>query len=146
MTVCSKCGCELTFDNWDKYSWAHQRNGKTYICVECYRAYQRNWERTSPKAEQRRKKHRQYALANYIGYSGYNGGFRGYLKVNGKRPYTSNCEICGKNTKVVYHHWDDNDYSKGLWLCLRCHNVAEGVEQGIDQKYIELKRQMGGEI
>jgi hypothetical protein len=37
---------------------------------------------------------------------------------------------------------ENSDYSKGLWLCGYCHNVAEGVEDGRAQKYLELKKQI----
>jgi len=136
--VCRRCGKPLTSENYGKY--AVQRKTRWRMCNSCYLTWYRNWERTSPAAAKRRERHKDYARANYIGYS--NPAKRRYIKVENKRPYSSNCELCGKKTKTVYHHWDDKDYSKGLWLCLRCHNVAEGVEQGVDQKYLDLKKKI----
>lgn len=44
-----------------------------------------------------------------------------------KRHYPSDCkcEICGveRIRKLNYHHWDDSDFSKGIWVCQSCHNV-----------------------
>ena len=46
-----------------------------------------------------------------------------------KRSYSETCEICGKNTHLVYHHWDDNNYSKGIWVCVRCHLIIEIMDK-----------------
>ena len=61
-------------------------------------------------------------------------------KVN-KRPRPSECELCGsKAPRLAWHHWDDADLNKGLWLCFRCHMFAEGVDGGCGlEKYKELK-------
>jgi len=46
-----------------------------------------------------------------------------------KRGYSEICEICGRGGLLVYHHWDDSDLNKGLWLCYRCHLIAEMVDK-----------------
>lgn len=70
-----------------------------------------------------------------------------FIYTPNKRPRTSHCELCGrastregKQIKLDYHHWDGADYSKGLWLCYRCHAVAEAADDGTTtMQYLELK-------
>lgn len=64
-----------------------------------------------------------------------------------KRPYVGYCEICGReNTRFHYHHWDGDNPSKGVWLCLTCHRIAEITDIGdITErvaKYLEIKSQI----
>ena len=57
----------------------------------------------------------------------------GHVRLRGnKRPYPldERCELCRRKknlrrkglTRLAYHHWDDSDLSKGIWLCGKCHN------------------------
>lgn len=53
-----------------------------------------------------------------------------------KRPYPKGCEWCllfastpPKPVRLVYHHWDDKLPSLGLWLCHRCHHIAELMDK-----------------
>jgi len=47
--------------------------------------------------------------------------------VEGKRQYPLDnlCEICRveREKGLVYHHWDDDDFSCGIWVCKSCHNA-----------------------
>ncbi len=56
-------------------------------------------------------------------------------------PVNHDCEICSRVVKrLVYHHWDDEHPYKGLWVCMRCHMMAECADDGIYSiKYLELK-------
>jgi len=50
-----------------------------------------------------------------------------------KRPFPKDgkCEFCRislDDTYYGYHHWDDNDLSKGLYLCNPCHLRANVYE------------------
>ena len=60
-----------------------------------------------------------------------------------KREWTNHCELCGKiNKRSHYHHWDDNNLSKGIWICTRCHRMVEAYEHGdftYLKKYLKLK-------
>jgi hypothetical protein len=64
--ICRRCGEPLTKENYGKY--AVQRRTHWRICNNCFLEWYRNWERTSPAAA-RREHHKNYARANYIGYS-----------------------------------------------------------------------------
>lgn len=64
-----------------------------------------------------------------------------------KRPNLGHCELCDYKTHLVYHHWDDNNRSKGIWVCQtnKCHNLAEVVDRLdngslLPDKYINLKQ------
>jgi len=60
----------------------------------------------------------------------------------GKRRYPENsqCEVCGLESKrLAYHHWDDKDFRKGLWLCYPCHKMAECYDKGRSVVYGRLK-------
>jgi len=60
-----------------------------------------------------------------------------------KRPYPENgCELCNKVAKLHYHHYDDSNLMKGIWLCPSCHIFVERLEQneGILERYYQLKK------
>lgn len=63
------------------------------------------------------------------------------LHLPNKRHHPGYCELCGNdNTRLGYHHWDDSCPSKGLWLCHKCHMLAEATDGGISSdKYLRLK-------
>lgn len=60
-----------------------------------------------------------------------------------KRDYLGYCELCGvENVRLSYHHWDDNNPSKGIWMCYHCHNMITAYEKGklkYLKEYIKLK-------
>lgn len=60
-----------------------------------------------------------------------------------KRKYTNACELCGKgNRRLLYHHWDEKDLNKGMWICLHCHYKAEWAEKGGYAEYQLLKQRI----
>lgn len=66
-----------------------------------------------------------------------------------KRPHTLICEICGHLFKMTgYHHWDDNNPSKGVWICNPCHKIVEMVDAGEImsriRRYVLLKLEIEG--
>lgn len=65
-----------------------------------------------------------------------------------KRGYPKNnkCELCEREKRLVYHHWDDTQLKKGsfimgLWLCNRCHQLSEALDNDkkLGNKYLKLK-------
>ena len=56
------------------------------------------------------------------------------------------CQICGKLKPSSYHHWDDEHPERGLWLCAHCHRVADRVELGYHERYLELKKTFDGSV
>ena len=62
-----------------------------------------------------------------------------------KRPHPGYCELCAVgNVKLNYHHWDNSDYNKGIWVCYKCHILVEMIDSGLSikeliERYGELK-------
>lgn len=69
-----------------------------------------------------------------------------------KRPYPPNqlCEFCGNiSLHLSYHHWDPADLNVGLWLCAKCHRIAEVFDltgiPSLQFKYSALKKRAKSE-
>ncbi|GAI02239.1 unnamed protein product, partial [marine sediment metagenome] len=55
----------------------------------------------------------------------------GYFFGLHKRLKPNHCELCGNSkAHLVYHHWDDSNKSKGIWVCNKnkCHELTEAVD------------------
>lgn len=72
-----------------------------------------------------------------------------YLHINGKcitckkRIYTEKCELCGyKGIQLQYHHWNNLDTTKGIWICVICHSFINRLERGLDKVYFKLKKRI----
>jgi hypothetical protein len=149
MLTCNKCGVELTDENWLSYVKAKH----DYQCRPCYlkqrkeyyhthKAEQRSRERKNRAnpiyAEKERKRLREYSRKHILRQWTKEGKLT-KVKCN-KRPWTQICEVCGSELGLrAYHHWDDNHYDNGMWLCRYCHIFAENVDRGLVQKYLDLK-------
>lgn len=82
---------------------------------------------------------REYYRKNYIGTDSKSKP----IWAPNKRPRPDVCELCGAAGKLDYHHWNEEDLSKGLWLCWKCHGLAEGTDAGASSdKYLELRQQI----
>ena len=78
------------------------------------------------------------------------------LRVNGKvikvrkRKFAGKCELCGIliNLYPRWHHWNDKHPELGMWLCGKCHWLADSIEYDLDNKlrnkYFQLKGGLGG--
>lgn len=139
--ICRKCGVALTDDNWPEYL----RRMHSLRCVDCRReqvnANQRNWYKT-PKGQAKKQRRRQETLGSRKGAE------RSFIRIEGKREYPDPaiCEMCQEpKTRLVYHHWNDADYSQGLWVCQGCHNVAHTWEDKRPRmaRYRALKQMVG---
>ncbi len=71
------------------------------------------------------------------------------IKHLNKRPHTDVCELCGavRKKKHYYHHWDKNSPSLGMWICFKCHRLAEFIDNNPDfqeviAKYLLLKSKL----
>jgi len=117
------------------------------------REYMRNW--TAKNRKDVNEYHRNYAH-NYILRT----NSKIYV-VKNKRQRPAVCEICNiPHNHLSYHHWDDEDLSKGIWLCRFCHPIAEVLDcikapcledslvadhtraKTLAQKYITLKAEI----
>lgn len=128
---CRKCGRRCRF--------RHYTRG--HICPECWRAYYRAWSKT-PAGRAHMRRHTKWVRANYLGVR-LEDGRHGYIRIEGKRSHPGSCEMCQRSDRrLAYHHWDNEDFTKGLWLCLPCHNIAEAVEKGIAERYMKRKTEV----
>lgn len=83
---------------------------------------------------------REYASEHYVGT--YIDGKYIKLQAPYKRQKPKGCEICHKVTQLSYHHWDDSDPSKGIWVCHQHHQLAEALDKDpqVWLAYANLKR------
>lgn len=68
------------------------------------------------------------------------------IRIHGvRREKPNTCELCDSNVKLVYHHWDNSELERGVWVCHDCHVICElsdgyhGNRRDLQSKYIELK-------
>ena len=70
-----------------------------------------------------------------------------WIRVPGKRPKLSACELCGEpNDDLSYHHWTNRNLLLGMWLCRVCHSIVKHVESGLVDKYLQLKDKITKEV
>lgn len=148
---CNICNTVLILnENFTEYI----RKSRGYICKKCFNIKQR--ERYQRQKDIRRKYSKQYYLNNkenilsqnkkrwrekYITTTDDNGCAKLIITKKREHPENDCCELCNKSyKKLVYHHWDDSDPSKGLWLCGYCHLIAEKLDINIHDKYFNLKQ------
>jgi len=150
-TICN-CGVKLIGSN--------QYKGTIGVCKCCFKkgvkkyylknivkmkASMRNWydnhkEKILQKDKERYLIDRQYSLVTTK-----NGK---KIKIIGKKrsyPVDQRCELCNQiKIRLLYHHWDDKDLSKGIYLCMHCHGLAEAIDKqiGLEQKYLNIKKNL----
>lgn len=106
---CTKCKVKLTNENWlpSNQKSGHQR------CASCER------KRAKARTQQLRDYRRKYIVRS---------ADNKYLKGK-KRAWTPICELCKKRPRLLgYHHWNDDDLSRGVWICPPCHVKVEAVD------------------
>lgn len=147
---CRDCQAPLTTDNWYK---CDAKSG-SHICKKCrlvdsYRWRTQNRDRYNSKRREWRQKNltrvrlheqereRKHRLRLWNGKSIY-GDKRDY-------PKDECCELCGRRSKMLgYHHYDDSDLQKGIWICSWCHGFAERFDDGYTARYLALREKACG--
>jgi endogenous inhibitor of DNA gyrase (YacG/DUF329 family)/transcription elongation factor Elf1 len=134
---CANCGVLLGKDNWYKTSKKH----RIFVCKKCHDVRVNKWEHVHMK--ETRIMTRNWCRKNLT--TTWRKG-KQIVLVGKKRDYPKNskCELCKNTVKknLAYHHWDDKNVSKGLWLCFKCHMFAEVIDKlgiGIVNVYHLLK-------
>lgn len=110
-----------------------QRNGaKKYqhYCKPCHAEYNSQWYKNN--GERAAANHRAVYRRTTLTTS--DRVIRGLHK----RPYTNYCEICKvwREKGLHYHHWDDHNPSRGIWVCAYCHRLLEFHENGLIDWYL----------
>lgn len=135
--MCRSCGVVLRQGE----NWYGRGTSRGRMCHPCFRDYQRRWKQT-PTGRASVRRHTHWVRQNYLGQVV--DGKKVYIRVVGKRAHPGTCEVCGRaDRRLAYHHWDDANYSLGLWLCGACHNIAEAVDDGLHKKYLDAKAVIG---
>jgi rubrerythrin len=152
---CKDCNVELIAgENWP---FCHQRK-KFYVCRNCenkrtseeYHNRPELRERILTRTKKYQKAHpevgRKAAMAYHRRHSLTTDGITYYGL--SKRPHPKFCEVCGNPyiKRLGYHHWDDNDKNKGVWVCRKCHYIIEQVDnrrgKSIIPLYLKVKAQI----
>jgi len=141
----------------DKKKWGKEYYKKGKEKMDKYR---KEWsERNPEKIKSYKKKSRQKRLENGKELAYTRRARLGTYK-NGKRilfygiqkrdfPKDNLCELCQekpiRKSKLAYHHWDDDDFKKGLWICWECHMIVTVKERNKDidkifVKYLKIKQ------
>lgn len=122
---CAKCGKMKDVSEFSK-----QKATKDELqswCKECILNYQKAWRIRNKKSI--KKSNRKWHQKNTV-----TTGPRTIKGKKRKRPKDGICELCDKKCdkekKILgYHHWDDDDMLKGIWLCYKCHMLIEHEEE-----------------
>lgn len=127
-----------------KYNLTHRKQIKKYnnfyhLTHEKQIKEQQQFYRLINK-EQRLEWHRNHILDS----SKLNNGKK-WIKCNKRNyPLDNACQLCGKtNTKLFYHHWDNEHLEFGIWICNKCHWITEGLDlpnyEQLKNKYLNFK-------
>lgn len=126
-----------------KKKWLKEHPGYSKNYAKKY--YREHKEEEKERKRKWREGHKEYAYEYYRKY--YRECMLNGKRIPGlkKRKWTGYCEVCGReNIQLDYHHWDNNNLSKGLWVCVNpCHLLCELVDKGnlsLAQVYLKLKR------
>ncbi len=165
-TSCRICGSSLTIENqYEAYRKLERNECKPcsrtrarewgHIHKEQRAIKNAEWRKKNlPQISQNNKEKWQQLKSDPVKLETYYKKMRDYIRNNrlnnkdGNRgvthkrhyPFDEKCEVCGRGQRRLgYHHWDDNDYSKGIWVCIPCHNLAEGFDAGRVGIYANMK-------
>lgn len=138
-------------------------NKKSYLKHKDKRAeyrkayYLSHREQTAKKCKEWREKNKEHFKKCQIEWTKKNRDYlRNYHRNNWltiddkcvrvkKRTWTGYCELCGKEkvSRLYYHHWDDKNPDRGIWVCFSCHQICETTDKGLlhlAQRYLKFKR------
>lgn len=122
---CAKCG--KLKDNSEFNKQKATKDGLQSWCKECAFENYKKWREKHRKRH--RKLKRKWQRANQTETTG-----RTLYGKKRKRPKGGTCELCNKECdkegkRLYYHHWDDNNMLKGIWVCYKCHTLIENEEE-----------------
>lgn len=102
------------------------------------RLHLRKWRKEHPEAVVAQRKRASAQKKPFRLKTTIDGVYKEYI-VQGKRPQARSCELCGRKSRLHYHHWDNTNFARGLWVCPPCHQVVERMETGFAAHYQHLK-------
>lgn len=130
------CTCRQTLPLSEFYRETKSPDGVRRQCKKCHiKTNQKYIERNRDLVRIKRRDYmRKYRI----------GGPNGYVRVKNKRDYPNDekCEVCKEKVHLVYHHWDNSNFAKGMWICTKCHVAAHWLEKYTSNIYYDLKRHL----
>ena len=128
------CRCHKIFPLSQFTNHRQKPDGKFPYCKKCH--IKANKEYNTRNRERIRIRQRDYMRQYRIGQSG-----KDIRNVKNKRKYPENnkCELCHQAARLVYHHWDNSDFSKGMWICTKCHVASHWLETHCPYDFYKLK-------
>lgn len=131
--------CKETFEATTSNFFRDKRTacGLSRNCKKCHTIRSREWGKQNP--ERLKERTRNYMRKHRIGQNG-----KDIRRIKNKRSYPIDkcCEICKEQVRLIYHHWDNSDFSKGMWICNKCHFAAHWLEKYDPQIFYFLKHQL----
>lgn len=135
---CVRCG-EIK-DKSEFYRKSSEPDGLGVYCKDCKREYMVEWRKNHKKnIKKHMRKWRQHVTITT--------GGRVIKGKKRKRPIDGKCEVSGKECDkegkpLAYHHWDDENMLKGVWVCARCHALIEGGStiEDLERRIMELEK------
>lgn len=125
---CGKCG--KLKDESEFYRDKSKTDGLALECKECMKERVKRWRARHRERNNRvqKKWQRKYRVRSK------SGGFGGRKR---RRPKEGRCELCGRDCDaekklLSYHHWDDENLMKGIWVCYKYHGLIEIGEQAYE--------------
>lgn len=143
MPKCELCGLIKSISKFNKRGY-----GKGYyvkICKECSENYTKNhWKKNKKRLTKEHKIWQQQTRLITCNNEGKRISIYAKKRV---MPKNYECELCHKVKWLIYHHWLIKDKKAyGLWLCKKCHGLAECIEQNLIEefakKYMEIKKKI----
>jgi len=123
----------LKMDSHREYNQRYYQANKEHLRQYSRDYYQKHRAEILPKMGAYHRNHRSEQLKNSRRTSLTTRDTNGkVLIVHGlnKRAHPGCCEICGvKGQRLSYHHWEDGNYNKGIWVCFHCHILCEFVDE-----------------
>jgi len=149
---CIHCGTELTEENTYEGFMRHRH----YVCKDCWRKHVHEHPKNPAGHEKRAEYMKKWIKENKEHWLEIQRSYkrRNYLTINGKTvrgkkrlyPEDESCEVCKKQKRLHYHHWDNADLSKGVWVCIQCHFLIEVATKPDFEvrlkRYLELKQEI----
>lgn len=129
---CYRCKEILPLTEFTAHS--QKPDGLFPYCKKCHLIKNREWN--AKNKEYIKKRARDYMRKYRIGQNG-----KDIWNVKNKRDYPLNkrCELCMEEVRLVYHHWDNSNFSKGIWICIKCHIAVHWLDKYSHSLYFNLK-------
>jgi hypothetical protein len=132
---CYTCGKILPLNDYYKHN--QKPDGRSPVCKKCQVI--NNRKTRDNNIDKYREKERNKMRKTRISQNR-----KDIHGIKNKRPYPvpQRCEICNEEKRLVYHHWNNNNFSKGMWICQKCHNAAHWLETFKPSLFYDLKHKI----